>query len=284
MIPDSETDVVFLADLLQARFPDLYARVSATLVSYGVEVRVLTGVRDIWARDFSPVQIGEGKLVQFRYEPDYLAEYPELRTGRDVAVQFSELGECRHCEINLDGGNVVSTKRRAILTEKIYRENPEWERRDLRAELRQILEVDELIVVPKEPYDPIGHTDAMVRFINESAVLVNDYAVIDPAFGQRFIKVLTRHGLKAEKLPYSHQLASKGEIPSAVGCYTNFLRTSTVILVPEYGIFDDGIALAILRSVFPDVPVVPVECSDLAKEGGVLNCITSTYRRTPKSL
>ena len=284
MIPDSETDVVFLADLLQARFPDLYARVSTTLVSHGVEVHVLTGVRDIWARDFSPVQIGEGKLVQFRYEPDYLAEYPELRTGRDVAVQFAELGECRHCEINFDGGNVVASKRRAILTEKIYRENPEWERGDLRKELLRTLEVDELIVVPKEPYDPIGHTDAMVRFIDEKSVLVNDYSITDPAFGQRLLKVLLRHGLKAEKLPYSHQLASKGEIPSAVGCYTNFLRTSKVILVPEYGISDDGIALAKLRSVFPDVPVVPVRCSDLAKEGGVLNCITSTYRRTSKSL
>ncbi|OWK34128.1 agmatine deiminase family protein [Fimbriiglobus ruber] len=283
MIPDWEANGVFLADLFRVRHPALFEQLHSILVSHGVEVRLLDHVQDLWARDYSPIQIGPGEFVQFRYAPDYLEGHPELRTGREVAGQFHELGECRHSEINLDGGNVVTSRTKAIVTDKIYRENPNWERDKLRDELCRTLQVEELIVIPKEPYEPIGHADAMIRFLSEEAVIVNEYAEVDPAFGNRLVKVLCRHGLTIEYLPYYPEKKTLAGIPSAVGNYTNFLRTKKVLVAPVYGTHHDEIALRKLASVFPDLPILPLDCTELAREGGILNCVSASFRISTKT-
>lgn len=279
MIPDWEADGVFLADMLKVRHPDLFTQLHSVLTAYGVEVRLLTHVKDIWARDYCPVQVEPGEFVQFRYEPDYLKDHPEFRTGREVGDLFHELGECRHSDINLDGGNVVTSRSKVVVTDKIYRENPSWDRSKLRDELRRVLKVEEVIVIPKEPYDPIGHADAMIRFINNDAVLVNDYAEVDPAFGTRLVNVLCRHGLTIELLPYFHEQRTTDGIPSAAGCFANFLRTENVVIVPAYGSQHDHVALERLTSLLPKVPVVSLDATSLAREGGVFNCISASFRR-----
>ena len=280
MIPDWEANGVFLADMLKVRYPDLFTQLHFTLTSHGVEVRLLENVRDIWARDYSPIQIGPREFVQFLYEPDYLKDNPDLRTGREVAGQFHEFGECHHCDINLDGGNVMASRNRAILTDKIHRENPKWDRGQLRDELRRVLQVEQIVVIPREPYDPIGHSDAMVRFINEDTVLVNDYADVDPTFGNRLVEVLHSHGLAIEFIPYFHERRSTGGIPSSVGCFTNYLRTEKVVIVPAFGTNQDQIALSRLKALIPDVPVVSLACTNLAREGGILNCVSASFRHS----
>ena len=278
MIPDWGANGVFLADMLRVRHPDLFTQLHSILTSHGVEVQLLENVRDIWARDYCPIQIEPGRMVQFRYEPDYLNEHPDLRTSREVAGQFHELGECHHCDINLDGGNVVASRNKVILTDKIYRENRKWDRGQLRDELRRVLQVEQIIVIPREPYDPIGHADAMVRFINEDIVLMNDYAEVDPAFGNRLVEVHHSHGLAIERIPYFHERRSTGGIPSAVGCYANYLRTGQIVIVPVFGTNQDQIALSKLKALFPDVPVVSLDCTNLAREGGILNCVSASFR------
>lgn len=279
MIADWEVNYVFLADMLKVRHADLFTQIHSILTSHGVEVRLLEKVRDIWARDYCPIQIEPWEFVQFQYEPDYLKDNPGLRTGREVAGQFLDLGECRHSNVNLDGGNVVASRIKAIVTDKIYRENTGWDRAKLREELRRVLQVEELIIIPKEPYDPIGHADAMVRFLDEGTVLVNDYAEVDPPFGDRLARVLQRHGLAIELIPYFHEKRTTAGIPSAVGCYANFLRTEKVVIVPAFGSRLDHVALERLRSLLPKVPVVTLDAMDLAREGGVFNCISATFRR-----
>jgi agmatine deiminase len=194
-----------------------------------------------------------------------------------------DLGWCNRSSIVLDGGNVVVSKTKVIVTDKIYRENSGWLRPNLQAKLKELMHVDHLIVIPKEPFDPIGHADAMVRFINEDTVLVNDYSQVDPAFGERLTNVLRRHGLTLELLPYYHEKKATAGIPSAVGNFTNFLRTEKVLIVPAYGSEHDAIALRKLESVLPLVPIVPLDCTDLAREGGVLNCVTVSFRIGPKN-
>jgi len=78
-------------------------------------------------------------------------------------------------DLVVDGGNIVRLKNRIICTDKIYSENKKWSELAVRAELRRCLEVDEIIVIPCEPYDIIGHADGMVQFIDDKTVLLNDY-------------------------------------------------------------------------------------------------------------
>jgi agmatine deiminase len=279
MIADAEINGVFLADQLRDRFPCLFQQLNQTLVSHGVEVRLLHDVRDIWARDYCPIQVGSEEFVQFQYEPDYLKRHPKKRTGREVSRQFQDLGQCLHSEINLDGGNVVASQKSAILTDKIYAENRNRGPDELREELQELLQVEQLIVIPKEPDETFGHSDGMLRFINERSVLINDYTRLAPAFGNGLATVLHDHDLIVESLPYTWDKRSHYGIESAVGCYTNFLRTEQVIVVPAYGRKHDEEAIAKLRTVFPNVPVVSLDCRALASRGGVLNCIAASFRR-----
>jgi agmatine deiminase len=283
MIPDWEHNAVYLADLLKDRHPVLFASLHEILTEHGVDIRILKNVRDLWLRDFCPIQVGAENLVKFHYDPDYLRDEPHLRTGDSIVKSFRPLGRCRRSSIVLDGGNIITSRTKAILTEKIYKENPKWSRADLRDRLQELLQVDELIVVPKEPFDRCGHTDAMVRFIDEQSVLVNNYAKIDPGFGERLLKVLRRRQLAVEFLPYSHEKRSRAGIPSAVGCYCNFLQTEKVLVAPVFKTKADIVALRRLESVFPGLPIIPLDCTDLAREGGVLNCISATYRIFTKS-
>lgn len=280
MIPDWEHSCVYLADLLRDRHPSVFNSLREILSSHGILVRTLTRVRDIWASDYCPIQVLPKTFVKLRYDPDYLRDDPELRTGEEVLDSLQDLGWCSRSSIILDGGNVVGSKTNAIVTDKIYRENSGWLRPNLQAKLQKLLHVDQLIVVPREPFDPIGHADAMVRFVDDQTVVVNDYSQIDPAFGERLNHVLRRHGLTVEHLPYYHEKKTVAGIPSAVGNFTNFLRTEKVLVVPVYGSEHDETALRKLESVFHGLPIVPLNCTDLAREGGCLNCVTASYRLT----
>jgi agmatine deiminase len=123
-----------------------------------------------------------------------------------------------------------------------------------------------------------------VRFIDEDSVLVNDYSKTDPGFGERLFKVLRRNKLAIETVPYDPKKRSRAGIPSAVGCFTNFLRTQKVLVAPVYGTKHDLIALRKLRAVFAGLPIVPLACKELAREGGVLNCASASYRISQKTL
>jgi agmatine deiminase len=269
--------------MLKVRYCELFTSLQQILTAHGVAVRLFNNVRDIWAKDYCPVQVGPGKLVKFYYDPDYLREEPTRRTGDGVLKSFRGLGTCRRSPIVLDGGNVVASRNKAIVTEKVYKENPGCSQADLRDSLQKLLQVDQLIIIPKEPCDPIGHADGMVRFIDENSVLVNDYSEVDPGFGERLVKVLRRHRLTIKTLAYLPEKRSRDGIPSAVGCYTNFLRTEKVLVAPIYGTKKDRVALRKLEDVFPRLPIVPLNCTGLARDGGVLNCVSATYQVSPQN-
>ncbi len=278
MIADWDKNCVFLAAMLKTRHPELFTNLRETLADHKIEVRLLDNVRDIWTRDYAPLQIASDSLVKFRYDPDYLRNESDLRTGEEVVQSFGDLGSCSRSPIVLDGGNVVGSRTKAIVTDKIYTENLSWSRPDLREALQKLLQVKQLIVIPKEPYDPIGHADAMVRFIDEDWVLVNDYTQTDPAFGERLNAVLDAYNLSIKTIPYAPEEFVNAGIPSAVGCFVNFLHFQNVVIVPVFEIDQDRTAIEKLKEVFAPVPVIPLPSTGLAREGGVLNCVGATYR------
>ncbi len=280
MIPDWETTEVFFSALLPVRHPDFWSRFAGLLAGTGVEPRLLAGTRDVWARDFMPVQVAASEFVLFQYRPDYLHDNAELVTP-DEARQAVPLG-ARLCtsDINLDGGNVVASSDKAILTEKVYKENPEHARPALREELAAILRAN-CIFIPKEPYDVIGHADGVVRFIDEEVVVVNDYRELDRGYGARLEADLRRHGLTVERLPHFRTDEVVDGIPSAAGNYVNFLRVGKLVIVPAYGVPQDDLACETLELLLPGARVMPLRCGDLAREGGVLNCVAWAIRTEP---
>ena len=68
--------------------------------------------------------------------------------------------------------------------------------------LKDELGLAELIVVPTEPQDPIGHSDGMVCWLGERSLLVNDYSTISGSYRRRIHESLGKHHVDLVELPY----------------------------------------------------------------------------------
>ena len=118
MIADYDTNVVFVADTLERRFPEVYRGLASILGQHAIPLRTIPGTKDIWCRDYMPVQVAEDRFVQFRYAPDYLrGKYRHLRADGEIGPTLPWVRDCVLSEIVLAGGNVVARGDRAIVTE-----------------------------------------------------------------------------------------------------------------------------------------------------------------------
>ncbi len=275
MIADHETNVVFVADTLKRRFPGVYQGLALILCEHDIPLRMIPGTRQIWVCDFLPIHVAEDRFVQFRYEPDYLTgKYRRLRAYGEVGPKLPWLKGYRRSKIVLDGGNIVAWGDRAIVTDKVFRENSGRSREVVAEGLKNDLGLSELIVVPQEPDDPIGHSDGMVSWLGERSVLVNDYSTVCGAFRRRIRRSLERHQIDLVELPYQPQPGVRNGMPTAAGNWMNFLRVRDLVIVPNFGMKGHERALGVLRDVHPGCAVEAVECRELAKEGGLIHCVT----------
>ena len=284
MITDCQTDRVFISSELSA----CYAQVAAGLrEALGPKLKTIYGAKDVWARDYMPIQIDTGQFVQFRFHPNYLEGRPKERTTDGAALVALTGGQghnasCRCCNLVIDGGNVVRWSDAVIMTDKIYRENGSIPRQLLRRRLQSVLRLNRLIVIPREPYDLFGHADGMVRFADDRTVLVN-HPVNEDRLGRelrphyvKVARVIRQHGFTPIEFPYQPREERNADgIPSAKGVYINFLQTADMIVFPTFGWPDaDGRAQRVLRQTFPRYRIIPLDCNDLAVDGGLLNCVT----------
>lgn len=240
----------------------------AALDLYGIEYTFINQTKDIWLRDFMPVKTRTGRYISFRYEPSYLKAYPQLQTDyrREVANPFSF--PVTYSAINLDGGNVVfsPSKEKAIISDRMFAENPAFSKATLVQELERLLEA-QVILIPSLKSDMTGHADGMVRFVDENTVIGNRVPAKN-GLEQQIRAVLCEHGIDTVDFPYYS--SPKG---SAAGCYLNFLETTSHILLPVFGHPMDHEAIREAESLFSKT-IVPVDIHEIAEEGGALNCIS----------
>jgi agmatine deiminase len=278
MIPDHQTNMVFVADTLEPRFPEVFRGLKTILEAHGIPLGIIPGTRDVWVRDYLPIQVAEDRFVQFRYAPDYLrGKYLHLRLDGEIGPKLPWVKSCVRSEIVLDGGNVVRWMDRVIVCNKVFDENPGRKPGELLRALGQVLEVGQVIVIPKEPGDVAGHSDGVVRFVQADTVLVNGYRAVDSRYRAALIRVLEKSGIRVVEVPYVPRIGRGQGIPTAFGCYVNYLQAGKVIIVPIYGLPEDAEIVELFRGSFPGLVVQTLACPDLAAEGGVLNCATWTW-------
>lgn len=225
----------------------------------------ICGAKDIWMRDFMPIKTKSGKYISFRYEPSYLKNLPELKTDyADIDIPVSAITS----NINLDGGNVVfsPSKEKAIISDRIFSENPEYKKETLIKELENLLEA-KIFIIPSLKSDLTGHADGMVRFVSENTVVVNE-PKSKYGFESRLIKRIKRYGFKIITFPYD-----TAKDISAIGTYINYLETEKSIYLPIFGIQKDEDAIRKATEIFKK-KIVPINVSEIALDGGCLNCIT----------
>jgi len=226
-----------------------------------------------------PIQVDERRFIQFRYEPDYLVgKYQRLRADGNIGRTLAWLDDCLDSDIVLEGGNLAHCSNKVILTDRVLTDNPRWGRTELADRLKRLQEVHEVILIPPEPGDITGHADEVVRFVNDGLAAVNEYRRIDRGYHRSVAACLRCAGLAIELIPYRPVTVRVHRMPSAVGNYANFLHAGPVLIVLSYGMRLDAKAADLMRELFPALAVRSLPSVGLADQGGVLNCVTSTFR------
>lgn len=273
MITDSQTNFLYLADTLPKKYPDFYKRFENVLTDCNIKFALLPKTKDVWAVDYMPIQTELNKFVRFVYNPSYLRTRQYLKTISDVDTICDEIGISTHkTDIILDGGNVTRSTNKVIMTDRVFMDNPTYRRKQLIKELYELLQVDKIYFVPEQPGDFTGHSDGMVRFVDENTIVINDYQKEKEWFYRAFEIAIHNTGLEYLKIPYN--VFGNKSNDQANGDYINYLQMENIVFIPTFGIKEDEEAVKQLETIFKGQTIVPIESNEIANDGGILNCIT----------
>lgn len=277
-VQTSGEPIVYMSEKLKERYPETCDRLIKILEKHHVRYAFLKGTKDIWCRDYMPVQTKSGKLVQFKYDPSYLKGNEEWEKSRSDVREVCKANEFepQFSDINLDGGNVLIYDDRAIISDRIFSENPEEDKEELKKKLSELLECKDIIIIPAyaKSYDMTGHADGMVRFVNKNTILGNRRDEESDTWKKSMQRIIDKFGLTYIEVPLITDIIDKKHPDSAIGVYVNYLEVNNLIVMPVFGREEDGQAKDIIQKAFPDRVIETIDYNDVALEGGLLNCTT----------
>ena len=249
----SGEQTVYMSKLLQIRYPETCDRLIRILEKHSVRYKFLEGTKDIWCRDYMPVQARSGKLIQFKYDPSYLKGSKELEDSRSDVNEVCMINgiTAQHSDINLDGGNVLICEDRAIISDRIFSENEGCDQKKLVDELSNLLGC-EIIIIPalrSKEKDFTGHADGMVRFVNRNTILGNRLAGEYKYIQDGMQKMIDKYRLTYIDVPF-FEAKDKDHPDSAIGIYVNYLEVDNLIVMPEFGREEDKQAYTVIQKAF----------------------------------
>lgn len=298
-IYDWDTDIVYLSDKLEVFFNDFYHRLIEKLGEMGIEYGIINGTKDIWCRDYMPIQIQDKLFVGYNYNPDYLdgeTAYPHIERlkhlkGRDLRTIQRDVWQnnrfpykLNDSKVVLDGGNVVVCEKYIVLTDKIFSENG-CETISEKANLKQRIseyfgELIPVIIPWKQNGDDVfGHSDGMVKFQRRDWDY-KPYALISP-----LTKKDTSTQFEALGKEFYLDLISVPDNLRAPGfykfawAYINYLQVGSKILIPAFNLPSDEYVKDLIQKYNPDCLVDNIEMREIAECGGALHCITWNIKK-----
>ena len=119
----------------------------------------------------------------------------------------------------------------------------------------------------------------MVRFYDNNTILVNNYHADDnPEFQKKLKRVIRDSGLTVIQIHYDPY--QNPNFDDATGIYINYLHMNSVIVLPTFKMKTDDAAVRQFEDLFPDHKIYSVDSRSIAKDWGILNCITWNILRT----
>jgi agmatine deiminase len=173
----------------------------------------------------------------------------------------------------------VNWSDRAIISDRVFDENPEYSSKNkLITEIEKLLEV-EIIVIPQIKSDMTGHADGMVRFVDRNTLIGNDREQEYKYWKNGINKVLKNYGLDYIDIPFLEHKEMNYPY-HAIGCYLNYLEVDNLIVIP---IFEteknkDQEVHDKFRMIFPDRKIEAINYNEIGFYGGLLNCTTWTIK------
>ena len=275
---DKDVNKVYFSDKVLER-PDIslvYKEICDTLDVYGIKHELLQHTKDIWCRDYMPIQMSPNRFVQYVYNPDYLDNdaYRDTITSPDDVCDAINLARYKS-KLLLDGGNIIRTAQGVIMTRKAYNAN-KMNQKEFEDIFKLDFGINKITWLNWDRREIYGHADGLVRYISDNHVLLTNYAEYDEKFATSFYEALKHDGYEVTQLSFSPNMSPRKD-DDLSWAYINFLQTSKVIIVPLLGIeIQDKKALKQIQDAYPDVDVKGVYAVPLLKEDGGFNCFSWT--------
>ena len=317
-ITDDRTDKVYISSLIDtvSGALDINTRsaLKTSILKFSRNCEPLYNTMDVWARDYMPIQLTLDVYLSFTYKPDYLQDYPNCVTNwqlhRVHAAHESFSFKVVQMPLILDGGNVVKAvvkgKPCLILCKKVLDENNLSEE-DFDNWWKQWWNDNfdgtemEYVLLPweGEKFNPIGHADGMVRYIEDKRVLFTNYEDFEdsPIPASVYIEKLKEVGFEVETLSFKNKFDYKKDklyrmLFDSSWCYINYLQVGNRILVPSLGYdkldheairqidaaFNKNRLIADVELIDIDMTGIVAEMNSVQNSGGALNCLTWTVK------
>ena len=281
---DTMTNFVYISDKLKEFYPRTYSRLTKLFDDMEIEWGEIEGTKDIWIRDYMPIQISSDSFVVYNYNPDYLKDSGVEYITDSQAIADRVLKHCNkdHYDITLDGGNVVTCAGHMVLTDKVFPENG---RKKYDPEFCNYISAvlnSEVIFLPwhcDNPNDPnadvYGHADGFIHWTGNNRVLMSNHRDYCPEEADEIKRRLECVGFEVTEMLFDVPNPDK----DYNWAYINYLEVGNKIIVPTFGIPEDKQALRYIKKANPDSIVRGFRMKDIAKKGGALHCITWNIRK-----
>ena len=275
MITDNLTTCVYFSSILPKKCPALNARLTDALQQHDIPFAYLSGTKDIWCRDFMPIQMEEDRFVFYKYTPNYLKDKYGLQLQTNPMEVFqTESNQLQPIQQNslsldlvLDGGNVVKCGNKIVMTDKVFVENKDKSA----AEVQRLLEEAfrcEIVFLPWDKRERYGHSDGIIHYLGDNRVMMTNYPDFDKALALDYLRTLEKH-FDVTTLKYNVNITDKNS-----WSYINFLQIGNLVLVPQLGIPEDEQALEQISNALSECDVAGIPALEAVKRGGALNCIS----------
>lgn len=269
MIPDYGCNAVYFSEWLKKDYSDIYKGLVRILNKHNVAYDIIPNTKDVWCRDYMPLQLDKERYLCYEYKPDYL-----MNSARNRKYITDSLNVCRGMQLNIkktplimDGGNVVKVGNKAIMTEKVFVENPSMDEDMLKKQLEKQMEC-EVVFIPWDRNEKYGHSDGIIKPISDNTILMTNYHDFDREYTNEVVKRLSSK-FEIETLSYKVRKTA----PES-WAYINFLTVGKLIVLPALGKEEDEQALSQIKRYYPECLVEQLNISDLVKDGGGLNCVS----------
>ena len=241
---------------------------------------VAIAVDDIWTRDSAPTFVdADGSLLGVDWNfGAWGGKFPHERDAQLARHICRQLGIARSvANIVLEGGALETNGNgRLICTRTVALDpnrNPGIDEQRAGEEIRRCTGATEVIWLERgmAADDTDGHVDTLARFVDRDTVLFQRMPAVDRDVEAENAAVLQAAGLSLIELPCPN-------LPGRPASYANFYWSNACVLVPMFGVPEDGEALATIDRVV-DRPVVPIDCRALVTQGGAIHCATQQVPR-----
>lgn len=269
MIPDYGCNAVYFSEWLKKDYSDIYKGLARILNKHNVVYDIIPNTKDVWCRDYMPLQLDKERYLCYEYKPDYL-----IKSANNRKYITNSLNVCRDMQLNIketsiiiDGGNVVKVGNKAIMTEKVFVENPSMDEDTLKEQQEKQME-SEVVFIPWDRNEKYGHSDGIIKPISDNTILMTNYHDFDMEYTNEVVKRLSSK-FEIETLSYKVR-----KIAPESWAYINFLTVGKLIVLPALGKEEDEQALSQIKRYYPECLVEQLNISDLVKDGGGLNCVS----------